>query len=110
MEYRCEFGPCVEMADGKMLCNLLPDCGCAGATMRKAYQRALELLEKNNLEALHAEFKLDAEPRLFYSVLMILDDRDLIDHGSSIRCPWLTERGEEALRLMREHWPQEDGS
>lgn len=104
----CDFGECVKLSDGKYLCGLLPDCGCAGDLMLRTYKSALEALDaepgKVDRNAVHRTFKLETEPVLFYAVFMILDDRDLIEHGSSIRCSWLTDRGREALALMRTHW------
>jgi hypothetical protein len=103
----CEFGDCVQLKDGAWLCMLLPDCGCIGDVMRKAYVSVLETLSVDGIERwnkLMAELGFDADPRLFYALTSLLDDRDLIEHGSSIRCSWLTERGKEALALMKEHW------
>lgn len=103
----CSIGPCVELKSGRSLCNVLPDCGCAGeGFMRGIYAKALTLVEAQDWDGLRKEFRLDDEPRLYYAVLMILDQFNLIEHGTSIRCSWLTEEGKEFLAAARKHWPE----
>lgn len=38
---------------------------------------------------------------LFYIVFGQLDRCDLIEHGTSIRCPWLTEKGKDFLSALK---------
>lgn len=108
----CDFGECVEMPGGKLICDLLPDCGCVGSVMRLTYFRTLEALAVDTLQgearvdwdALRGSLGWTVDERLFYAVMLLLDDRDLIEHGTSIRVPWITNKGREALALMRDHW------
>jgi hypothetical protein len=107
-DVECEFGNCVELSGGKLICDLLPDCGCVGHVMKRTWLAALSALDdepgKIDWNAFLELFEFKRDERLFYAVTLMLEDRDLIEHGVSIRCPWLTNRGREALALMREHW------
>lgn len=46
---------------------------------------------------------------IFQVVMSFLEDQELIEYGTTIRYPWLTERGEQLLGLL-EALTAEDGS
>lgn len=90
-----EYRDCWKLSDGRWLCELLPYCGCFDP--KADYQKVLACCE---------EEKQAGYPRDDYHqmLLLCLDDRGLLEHGSAIRYSWRTPFGDEVLAAMRSHW------
>jgi hypothetical protein len=84
-----------------------PQCGCCSRDVWQLLLHVLECLERP------AEAECAGWKQLWANVLpqgavgeqylAVLDKHDLIEHGSGIRCPWLTQKGELLLAAMREY-------
>lgn len=76
--------------------------GCCGCTeenylidaIKKVLVYAQDKTETRNYANLFTELAL------FYIVAGILSDEDYIEHGSAIRWPWLTTKGEDLLAFL----------
>ena len=78
-------------------------CGCgrpeAVAILVRDILRCAPFYEEENQKSLEALLPSDG---IFYAVLALLDEADLIEHGGSIGGSWLTPKGEEALGSLNE--------
>lgn len=76
-------------------------CGCGDpCSIFPLLKAGLEHFEKQENWGKHEGLGGDA---VFYLLATTLDRTDAIEHGSSIRCSWLTLKGEELLSIMREY-------
>lgn len=44
---------------------------------------------------------------IYYILASVIDDLGLSEHGTSVRCPWLTKDGERLLEALRKYKPEE---
>lgn len=83
----------------KFLYTELGFCGCT--EFRPAILRLIELLkwvkQKNEIRY----DKLYNSAGIYYLLVHSLDQVGLIEHGVSIRFPWLTDKGEELLAALQ---------
>ena len=78
-------------------------CGCSESTpVLRVAKRVLELCETQQWQALRVEQREAEEPAHYYVLMNWLDQLDLIEHGTSIRCSWPTEKGKVLLGWLRE--------
>lgn len=75
-------------------------CGCMCGSFLTALQVGLEYAADENHK--WAEFTKDRFEGPAYCVLALLDDAELIEHGTSIRNPWLTVAGRVFLQALRD--------
>lgn len=83
----------------RFLYDKLGFCGCT--EFRPAILRLVELLkwvkQRDNIQY----DKLYNSAGIYYLLIHPLEQADLIDHGVSIRVPWLTDKGEELLVALQ---------
>ena len=81
-------------------------CGCGDPEATRLH--AIETLESMNSVGADGKLrdldwsKFQYEDRNQMLVLALLDSKGLIEHGTTIRCSWLTEKGREVLAGLRE--------
>ena len=73
-------------------------CGCGNPdAAMKLLRDVLRLLKEQKWYSEDIKALLPSEG-LNYLVLYMLDDKGFTEHGTSVNCSWLTDRGEELLR------------
>jgi hypothetical protein len=86
----------------------LPNCGCGAPDETMALIRSVLIACKGS-ETWDALKKLlpgvYSEPNNFaeWFLLYVLDHCDLIDHGTTVRCPWLTTKGESFVAAIESY-------
>lgn len=77
--------------------NVLNFCGCGDPDGAMVFVGdILKLMEDHNWYSAELN-KLLPDERSRYFVLYMLDHLGLTEHGTSINCSWLTDRGKEVL-------------
>jgi len=84
-----------------MFMGVLPSCGCGDPESIGVYVRDM-LLE--HVKQTGAASGIECWDRTSYDDMPVMfflswaDSQDYIDHGTTIRCSWMTEKGDELLR------------
>lgn len=84
--------------------------GCCGCTeMHEVHNTVLKLLEwhANNLTGRCKFQQLYPEPGVFYLLSGWFELLGLTDHGVSIRCGWITPRGQLLLDALKQYTSDE---
>ena len=79
------------------------NCGCSET---KLLVNDLILLLENQAEEIETRVKYDklfTSKTLFYVLAGILSDLNFIEHGTSIRCSWITKKGKEFLAQLKSY-------
>lgn len=87
-------------------------CTCVdGDTVWPVIMEALQTLKdgKDIRTVTQPECATECHTTYTYLLLSLMHRGKIIEHGSSIRCSWLTPRGEEFLRILQE-WYAEHGN
>lgn len=76
-------------------------CGCA--EVDEIVKLAIKLLEEFTPETRWQTRTVDFEkdPVTYYLLTQVLDKANIIEHGTSIRFPWLTEFGKQWLSMKK---------
>lgn len=86
-------------------------CGCSdGVAIIETLVRFLEWHDrKDRWEDPNGGFEhvLPGQEGAYYIIASVIDDLGLSEHGSSIRCPWLTADGKRLLAALRYYKPEE---
>jgi hypothetical protein len=95
--------------------DVLPGCGCGRpADVLHLYARIMAFVAEGKGDwwtAVPAMISEDPEAAA-YALIYVLDDRDLLEHGSSVP-GWLTDKGKAwlaAYRKLAKEFPERDGS
>jgi hypothetical protein len=85
-----------------LLLNEFGGCGCSeDDEMAKVIVKILEWAVKSIGNRVRYN-KLFRHVGTFYIVAGILDNNDLLEHGTSIRCAWATKKGKMLLETLKE--------
>lgn len=92
----------VEHTDLEEIVNELGICGCGNPEL--AYKAVHEMLKRSSSKEEStitcAMDNDDASLPYIYFMAYTLDTLGFLEHGSSIRCSWLTEKGEDLLKAL----------
>lgn len=77
-----------------MYTKVLPSCGCGDPSALGKY--VFDMLSKHANQDGWSETKYGDMPVMFF--LAWADREKYIEHGTTIRCSWLTEKGKELLK------------
>ena len=88
--------------DLEALINELGICGCGNPEL--AYKAVHEMLKRSSSKEEStitcAMDNDDTAIPYIYFMAYVLDSLGFLEHGSSIRCSWLTEKGENLLKAL----------
>lgn len=74
--------------------NIFGFCGCgSGSEMFMFIAETLEKIEENKWG--------NYEDKAYMMIMYWADEKGLTEHGTSVRCSWLTEKGKEVLADMK---------
>lgn len=92
----------VEYTDLEETLNSLGICGCGNPDL--AYKAVHEMLKRSSSKEEStitcAMDNDDTSIPYIYFMAYMLDYLGFLEHGSSIRCSWLTEKGEKLLKAL----------
>lgn len=90
------------------LSNTFGMCGCSEFDeVIKVLIKILELIDKPNKQVRWHKEEFGNEAGFYYIIAGILDEERLIDHGTAIRYPWLTDDGKRFLEAIKNIKPEE---
>jgi hypothetical protein len=83
------------------LFNEFHSCGCSEHDLEIGVIR--ELLEwLNNMEIRNRYDTLfNGNVGVYYLLIQLLENANLCEHGTSIRCPWITDTGKDLLEALK---------
>lgn len=86
------------------LINELPICGCGKPDeVYELIHYWLKDIRDKKFGHLHEyEKDKDVDIRFRYLLLYILDDHEFIEHGTTIHCPWITDKGNDLIDVLDE--------
>lgn len=77
-------------------------CGCSNLeAMINVVKDLLEWMSENIMERQGYEKLFNGNEGVFYLLAGRLDSLGFLEHGTSIRCAWLTEKGKEFLNALK---------
>lgn len=79
--------------------NHWPGCGCADTDIMK---KVLFILKQSPIRLKNLANN-PTEELLMEHLLLTMDHAGLLEHGSSVRCPWTTELGDRVAKGMEEY-------
>ena len=79
----------------------LDTCGCGSPAENATYIR--DMLQRNVGKDSWNHVKYDNFPVMFF--LYWADHKGFIEHGTTVRCSWLTDKGKELLKILNELFP-----
>jgi hypothetical protein len=85
-----------------MYTRVLPSCGCGSPRSIAGY--VVACLKKYTDDSSRPDY--EDLPAMFF--LSWADHEDYIEHGSTIRCSWLTDKGKELIRDLETVMKEED--
>ena len=86
-----------------VLQSKFPYCGCFEED--EVIKSIIKLLKwcQEDIKSRISYDKLYEEVGVFYILAGLLTDIDFIEHGTSVRYPWLTEEGKKFLKALSEY-------
>lgn len=85
------------------LLNEIPCCGCCGDP-EPVYELFHDWLKDIADEKFHHlnkyERDKDVDIKFRYLLLYLFDKLELIEHGTTIHCPWITDKGKDLILIL----------
>jgi predicted transcriptional regulator len=76
-------------------------CGCYDNGVIAEWIAVMELLDTDDSYYTKIAEKLNLAPNHVHAILHVLDNAGLIEHGSTIRGSWLTDKGRDAIPVIK---------